>query len=217
MGLRVWLIRHGSTAWNEEGRHQGRIPGIGLSRKGVRETVVLARYLARCRVPLALLSSPQQRARQTAEIIREVAGWSVPVVIDERLDEWDIPIWEGRLLEEVAEKFPAEYACFVRNPHLLRLPGSEKLVDVMKRADEMIRMVIASHQEGDVAFVTHAAVIRTLVCRLLGIPLHCYRSIAVANASLTLVELDLIPIIHTLNWHPWALSRPDTKSTAGRC
>ena len=62
--LTVYLIRHGETAWNKEGRCQG-VTDIPLTETGRRQARAVANTLER--IPLCrILTSPLQRARETA-------------------------------------------------------------------------------------------------------------------------------------------------------
>jgi probable phosphoglycerate mutase len=86
--MRIGLIRHGRTAWNEAGRLQGRtdIPITDEERD----------RLSALRLPPAwtqadILASPLSRARETAEIL---AGTSVRT--DDALMEMNLGAWEGK-------------------------------------------------------------------------------------------------------------------------
>ncbi len=67
MGVKLFLIRHGQTLWNEEGRYQGD-HDIGLTRLGIRQAKLAAKYLSRVNFS-NIYSSPLKRAIDTANII----------------------------------------------------------------------------------------------------------------------------------------------------
>lgn len=91
MIARVWLIRHGPTAWNAEGRLQGRAD-IPLSPAG-------RAAVANWRLPeglpgLPVVTSPLSRAQETAAILQ----LGREVTVEPRLTEMDYGAWEGETL-----------------------------------------------------------------------------------------------------------------------
>ena len=65
----VYLIRHGETLWNREGRCQG-VTDIPLIEKGYRQAHAIANAFAGKRLGL-VLSGPLQRTRETAAVLAE--------------------------------------------------------------------------------------------------------------------------------------------------
>jgi probable phosphoglycerate mutase len=142
------LIRHGATAWNAEGRIQGRAD-IGLSPAGIAE-------LRSLRPPDAIdgavwLTSPLRRARQTAELLNGGAE------IEERLIETDWGAWEG-LETAVTHPRAERLAGPGRTGRDFRPPGGESPRDVQARLQNLFGE-LASRGGGFVG-VTHKGVIR---------------------------------------------------------
>ncbi|MEO5875167.1 MAG: histidine phosphatase family protein [Streptosporangiaceae bacterium] len=79
----VHLLRHGEVH-NPEGILYGRLPGYNLSEDGVLMAKAAANFFA-ARDVTALVSSPMERARQTAAPLAETLG--LDVVVDDRLIE----------------------------------------------------------------------------------------------------------------------------------
>jgi len=79
----VHLLRHGEVH-NPEGVLYGRLPGYRLSELGERQAKAAAEWFADRDIGY-LVSSPLERARQTAEPLAAATG--VPVAVDERLIE----------------------------------------------------------------------------------------------------------------------------------
>src|SRR5918912_1527314 len=71
--MHILLVRHGETAWNREGRYQGRTD-IPLSPDGERQVRMLGDRLRHVDIAVAI-SSPLPRARATAEAILDAAGF----------------------------------------------------------------------------------------------------------------------------------------------
>ncbi|WP_226679791.1 histidine phosphatase family protein [Sutcliffiella horikoshii] len=93
----IYVIRHGQTDFNKEGRMQGR-KGLPLNEEGLRQANVLKEKLKDVEFHY-VFSSPQERAVQTAEII---SGFKSN--IDERLDVFDLGEADGLKKEEVIFK-----------------------------------------------------------------------------------------------------------------
>ena len=109
MSRRVLLLRHGRTRWNAEHRFQGQADPP-LDDVGRAQAYEVAGLVAALR-PGVLVSSDAARALQTAAPIGEVTG--LPVQTDPRLRERSLGHWEGLTRDEVAERFPDEYADWI--------------------------------------------------------------------------------------------------------
>jgi uncharacterized phosphatase len=79
----IFVIRHGQTDLNKEGKMQGRM-GLPLNDYGIEQAKALKEKLQNIDFDF-VFSSPQERAIQTAEIV----SW-VKAVIDDRLDVFDL-------------------------------------------------------------------------------------------------------------------------------
>lgn len=110
--MRIWLIRHGRTPLNEEGRYQGKLD-TGLSEEG-------QRALRRADVsPARVYVSPALRARQTAGILFPDADQ----VVAEDLREMDFGAFDGRGWWEMEND--ADYRSWVDGGCLGQCPGGE--------------------------------------------------------------------------------------------
>ncbi|MEK3722915.1 histidine phosphatase family protein [Paenibacillus sp. FSL H8-0034] len=79
----IYVVRHGQTDLNKEGRLQGR-QGLQLNEYGIEQAKSLAESLKNIKFDL-VYSSPQERAIQTAEI-----ATGMKAIIDNRLDVFDL-------------------------------------------------------------------------------------------------------------------------------
>ena len=96
--VRVYLVRHGESTWNVEGRVQGQTSHVPLTRLGVTQARDVAARLAT--VPVQrLYTSDLVRAVQTAEHVSEAIG--VDARPDVRLRERSYGLLEGRPNHEV--------------------------------------------------------------------------------------------------------------------
>jgi glucosyl-3-phosphoglycerate phosphatase len=159
---RVLLLRHGRTTWNAEHRFQGQADPP-LDEVGRAQAYEVAGLIAALR-PGVLVSSDASRARQTAAPISDVSG--LTVVTDPRLRERSLGHWEGLTRDEVATRFPDEFADWVAGRDVSRR-GGETRVEVAARA----RAAFDELPACDVAvIVTHSATAMALCATLLGLP-----------------------------------------------
>ena len=95
--LEILFTRHGQTDWNNQGKIQGKTD-IELNDKGKEQANITCSLLSEQKIDL-IISSPLQRALQTAKVIAKKQN--VPIIIDELLRERDYGEFEGHYFSEV--------------------------------------------------------------------------------------------------------------------
>jgi probable phosphoglycerate mutase len=194
--MRILLARHGETRWNVEGRCQGQGFDIPLSAAGRDQALKLGARLAGLPLRRAV-ASPLLRARQTAEL---ALGERAPLLtFDDRLMEISHGSWEGRLAEEIRAEDPERQRAWRETPDQVTLPGGESLQAVAGRAWPALEAACAGlGAEETVLLVTHDAVNRVLLCRILGLPLARVWAFRQASSCLNLLEgtdLDHLQVV----------------------
>ncbi len=154
-----WLLRHGQTDWNLQGRYQGQADPP-LNQTGLEEAGRAARILA-SRPLRAIYSSDLLRARQTAEIIARAAGEQVR--LEPRLREVCLGEWEGQLFNEIRLRYPAEIQERELHPVSSRPPGGETLAELWQRVKSAMAEIAARHPGEEVALVSHGLTLSALV------------------------------------------------------
>jgi probable phosphoglycerate mutase len=158
---RVLLLRHGRTAWNAQRRFQGQADPP-LDEMGRAQAYEVAQLIVAVR-PDLLVTSDATRAVQTAEIIGQAVG--LPVVVESRFRERGLGHWEGLTREEVALKYPDEYADWAAGRDVSRRGGETR--------DEVAERALAAFTElaavPTTVVVTHSATAMALTNSLLGI------------------------------------------------
>lgn len=150
--MELYLIRHGETKWNEEGRLQGQMD-IPLNENGRK----LARLTGEGLKDLPfdhIYVSPLCRAKETGGLV--FAGRGIPQTEDDRLKEIDFGPWEGH----VVSTLPESYNNFFHAPDKYAAPeGAESLPHLISREMDFIRDVLvpASDRYVRVAVVAHGA------------------------------------------------------------
>jgi probable phosphoglycerate mutase len=151
MTVRLAVLRHAATAWNAERRLQG-MTDTPLSAIGEAQA-------RSWRLPPPVdgwqrLSSPLQRARRTAELLRP----AMPVTMCSALREMSFGVWEGYTIAELRETVGPAFIAEEGRGLDFEPPQGESPRAVTRR----LRAWLATLEAPAVA-VSHKAVIRTLL------------------------------------------------------
>ncbi len=159
----LWLLRHGATAWAKEGRHTGRTD-LPLLAEGEAEARAAAPLLRAMGGPpfAAVLVSPLQRARRTAEL----AGLGAQTQLCDDLMEWNYGAFEGITTATIRETVPDwtvwSHGC----------PNGEDSAAVQQRCERVIALAEGLAAEAGnprVALVAHGHILRSLAGTWLGL------------------------------------------------
>jgi broad specificity phosphatase PhoE len=154
-----FFVRHGQTAWNEQGRWQGWLDSP-LTQLGIEQAKEVAADL-RDKHFDAAYTSDSERARTTAEII--CSGHGLTPVATQLLRERNYGGYEGLSSEEIEARFPGSRFQEERDTRDdWRPPQGESMIEVRQRLKTFLRVKSASHQDQTVLAVTHSGVIRAL-------------------------------------------------------
>ena len=177
--MRVWLLRHGRTAYNREGRYQGR-RDIPLAPEGEAE-LRQADF-----APETVWVSPLCRARRTAEILFP----SARQMVVEDLREMDFGAFEGRNYVEM-EHDPA-YRAWVDGGCMGRCPGGEDRAEFCDRVcgavERLLEEALARNEDG-LTVVAHGGVLMASMERF-ALPERDYFDWEAPNGGGFLLELE---------------------------
>ncbi len=177
----IHLVRHGDHAALGHVL-AGRTAGFGLSQAGSAQAAAVARTLARSGAR-AVLSSPVQRARETADPI--AAALRLPVQVEAGLEEIDFGAWAGRRFDALAAA-PGWQAWNAARA-LAATPGGETMLAAQARA---VAALMRWRPEGGVVVaVSHSDVIKAVLAFVLGMPLDLLHRLEVAPASRSILTL----------------------------
>lgn len=180
---RIYILRHGETLWNREEIFRGR-NDMTLNETGIRQAKMAAVYF-RDKGIERIFSSPLLRAIQTAEAVSMEIGKDIETV--EEFTDISFGIWEGLTLKEVEDRYPEDFALWVKSPEKLRINGGETLAAVRERiARGLKRILLESHQ--NILIVTHRAICKIMVLFLLEMGNEFFWAMKFDPASITLLE-----------------------------
>ena len=183
---RAYLIRHGQTVWNAEGRAQGQMESE-FNPLGRAQAARLARVLSA--LPFrAVYSSPLLRALDTAQAVAAPHGLSV--VTDRDLREIGLGAWEGLTTAQINEGFGDMIARRRRDPLGVVPPGGESLPQLQTRVMGALQAILGGHDDAMIAIIAHGAVNRIVLLTVLGAPLTSYWKLRQDNGAINIVEFN---------------------------
>jgi broad specificity phosphatase PhoE len=201
----IVLVRHGESVGNladararEQGADRLDLPArdadVELSAEGRRQADALGEWMAQAEhLPSVVLSSPYARAHETAR--RAVAHTELDVVLDERLRERDLGLFDGMTGQGIRAEFADEAE---RRRHVGKFyyqpPSGESWADVVLRIRSLLADLRHGFEDSRVWVFSHQAVIMTFRYVLEGLTeaelLEIDRSSTIPNASMTVYERD---------------------------
>ena len=140
----IYIVRHGQTDYNVEGRYGGRID-TPLNQKGIEQAYELHEKLKNIQFDI-VFSSPLQRACKTAEIICKNK-----IIKDERIIERDNGELENKLKTEITDKID------FNDPNEKRY-NIENIIDFRKRINDFFEEITKKYHGKNILVVTHAGV-----------------------------------------------------------
>jgi broad specificity phosphatase PhoE len=186
----IVLIRHGQTEWSANGRHTS-YTDLPLTPEGERQARAAGERIAG-RAFTAVLASPRQRARHTAEL----AGLTVTEVTED-LAEWNYGDYEGITTPQIRAGRPG-WSLWADG-----CPGGESPEQVGARLDRVLVRARELLAGGDVALIGHGHCLRVAGARWIGLPPAGGGLLKLDTATYSALgfEHDSDPVLATWNAH----------------
>ena len=179
----LYIVRHGETEWNAQGRIQGHTD-VPLSDRG-REQARAAAHRLQGYAFDAAYSSDLSRTRETAEMIR---GESVyPLETTPMLREYHKGVFEGLTVHEYARQYPDQYEASLVNDLDFAPTGGESIRECSARLAGFARMLLERHLDDTVLVVGHGGSLRSLLVALMDLPLEANWKFVMNNCALSVV------------------------------
>jgi broad specificity phosphatase PhoE/ribonuclease HI len=181
---RFLLLRHGQTELSTQRRYSGR-GNPALTDVGRRQAEAAAQFLAQKGGIAAVITSPLQRAYDTAAAAAKALGLDVSV--DDDLIETDFGAWEGLTFGEAAERDPELHRRWLRDTSIMP-PDGESFDSVANRVRRAQQRIIAEHGGETVLVVSHVTPIKTLLRLALDVGASILYRLHLDLASLSIAE-----------------------------
>ncbi|MDT5387531.1 MAG: ribonuclease / adenosylcobalamin/alpha-ribazole phosphatase [Mycobacterium sp.] len=156
---RFLLLRHGQTELSVQRRYSGR-GNPALTDLGRRQADAAASYLAVKAGIAAVISSPLQRAYDTATAAAKRLG--LDVTVDDDLIETDFGAWEGLTFGEAAKRDPELHGKWLRDTSQSP-PDGESFDAVAHRVRRARNRIVAQYGDATVLVVSHVTPIKTVL------------------------------------------------------
>lgn len=180
----VYIVRHGETEWNAQGRIQGH-SDIPLSDTGRSQAQSAARRLSR--VPFSVAySSDLMRTHETAQIILGDTG--TPLHTTPQLREYNKGVFEGLTVAEYERQYPDQFQASLKNDLDFAPTGGETIRETSLRMAGFVDEMLQNHLEDTVLVVGHGGSLRSLIVALLALPLEANWKFVMGNCALSLVH-----------------------------
>jgi len=156
--MRIFLLRHGETDWNREGRLQGHTD-IPMNENGTRQIREAGEYLLKEGESVnVIITSPLDRARMSAEIIADQIGYKKEeIIIAEDFIERSFGEAEGLTIQERRMKY-----------HGRDYPGMETVKELCERAGSAMTKYIDKYTAGNILIVAHGAILKAVLAATSG-------------------------------------------------
>jgi broad specificity phosphatase PhoE/CTP:molybdopterin cytidylyltransferase MocA len=166
-GRRFILLRHGETA-----RHADRVfigsYDVPLSPEGLIQAEKAAEDIRKLEpTTRKIYCGSLSRAKATAMKLSE--SLHLPLCIKPEFNEMSLGGWDGRLIEEIKNKYPNEYE--QRGKELLAYKSdsqAENFYDLQYRTVECLKTILIDDDSRDIIIVSHSGVIKCLYGALMG-------------------------------------------------
>ena len=147
--MKIYLIRHGQTDWNLEGKFQGR-EDIELNESGISQAITCGKAI-RDQSFGAVITSPLSRAKRTAEIIAEYVDVK-QVIIEETIIERDF--------KKVSGMTPSEREAFYASGEK---DDKEPWENLCNRMIASVKKYAEQFKDENIIMVSHGASINAVL------------------------------------------------------
>lgn len=194
--IRLYLVRHGETEFNLQGRIQGH-KDSPLTELGIRQANAVAKRLS-AESFTAVYCSDLNRARRTAEII--VAHHPLELQVTPLLRERAFGVLEGLTRADIEEFYLADENEWRRDTSIPPPGQSETHAQVVERCAEFLDMLIREYEsDARILVVGHGGTMHGMMVAACRLPIEFYRMQHYSNASISIIDIGDNPRVRCLN------------------
>ncbi|AUM86977.1 alpha-ribazole phosphatase [Clostridium botulinum] len=189
--MNVYLVRHGETEHNKRKNFYGKLD-VGLNEKGKEQSYKVGELLKDVKFNKIYISD-RKRTRETAERILEKNKFYDKekniIYKDERINEIDFGLFEGKSYEEIGSLYPKEQEKWEKDWKNFAPPKGESAVVFYNRVENFMKH-IQKEEDGNYLIVTHGGVIRMIYSYILQNNMDFYWNFASRNGDITLIKYE---------------------------
>ncbi|NFG91322.1 alpha-ribazole phosphatase, partial [Clostridium botulinum] len=161
--MNIYLIRHGETEHNKRKNFYGKLD-VGLNEKGKEQSYKVGELLKDVKFNKIYISD-RKRTRETAERILEKNKFYDKekniIYKDERINEIDFGLFEGKSYEEIGSLYPKEQEKWEKEWKNFAPPKGESAVVFYNRVENFMKH-IQKEEDGNYFIVNNGGVIRMI-------------------------------------------------------
>ncbi|WP_027632313.1 histidine phosphatase family protein [Clostridium hydrogeniformans] len=193
--MRIYIVRHGHSTWNEEGRLQG-VKDTDLHHKGFDQAHILGKRLESSSIS-KIYCSPLKRAFHTGEIINKYLN--VPIIKDQSLIEMNFGILEGNTKDQSKTLHSEFFTYWEKHRFSTVIPNGESYEMLFNRSFQALETIVKKNNE-DILLISHGSFIRALICKIMDIDLDKSYKLSFDNCGISVLEhINNRFIIKTIN------------------
>ncbi|MBD5586311.1 alpha-ribazole phosphatase [Clostridium botulinum] len=189
--MNIYLVRHGETEHNKRKNFYGKLD-VGLNEKGEEQSYKVGELLKDVKFNKIYISD-RKRTRETAERILERNKFYDKekniIYKDEKINELDFGIFEGKSYEEIGSLYPKEQEKWEKDWKNFAPPKGECAVVFYNRVENFMKH-IQKEEDGNYLIVTHGGVIRMIYSYMLQNNMDFYWNFASRNGDITLIKYE---------------------------
>ena len=163
---KIYFIRHCEGEGNAARRSQTLYDGL-VTTKGVKQCEALRQRFHDIHLD-AVYSSDAYRARVAADIL--AADHGLKTRYRWLLREYNVGVWDGDANGNARRDFAKYTEYNDRNLHNTYFPGGDTYESIAWRATTILKRLLEDHKDQTIAVVSHAYMLRILLCHAAGLP-----------------------------------------------
>lgn len=135
-----------------------------------------------------IISSPLKRCAEFAEELAQ--SLKLPLNNESEFKEVSFGLWEGKTADELLKADPENIKRYWNDPIQETPPQGENLLSFEKRILAAWKKILNDYKGGHVLLISHAGVMRIILCHILGMPLTELFKLDIALAKASRIQVE---------------------------
>lgn len=155
--IKLYIVRHGKTDWNEKGLLQG-TTDIELNAEGIAQTKELASKIDLSKIDICLCS-PLKRTKQTSDIL---VGNKIKILYDDLIIERSFGDYEGKEIDFDLIASQWDYKLNDSSHNI------ESIQECLLRANKFLNKIKEKYSNKTILIISHGSFMKALHFNLVG-------------------------------------------------
>jgi len=168
--MTFYILRHADKEWGNHYNPKLRHQDEPISQKGQEQAQNLIPYFEDKGISRIYISAYVRTGQTAAPLAGHL---NLVPIVDERLNEIDNGLFDGPTMEELEQKFPAEWQAYRERKTDFRFPEGETGEEAQKRIVDFLEEKREAHGDENTLIVCHDGLIRLMMCYVTNNPTTC--------------------------------------------